>query len=212
MEIEIIPNLLLIRRYSCVLGGGINIKEWISFYRESGIFDEDQLQLISYAVKSIINDVSKLMILLSIAVLTDTVILFFVVLIPFVTVRMFLGGIHMKSYWKCFGVTVGIMFSIMFFSFCCKNNTFILLGLSVISMIGMTIVGPRVSMKKRVMSERRRNTFRTVGVMLEMIYIMIALMGIKNPMYQAGIYLTLLISNMQILILARKEKKNAKTN
>lgn len=185
------------------------MKDLISFYRESGIFDEEQLQLISYAAKSIVNDISKLMILLSIAVLADTVILFLVVLIPFVTVRMLLGGIHMKSYWQCLIVTGGTLFGIMSISVLCANSILELLWGSVISILGIAYVGPQVSSRKRILTKKRREVFRKSGLMLEFFLLFFTIGGIQNEMYQAGILLTLLISNVQILILYRKERENA---
>ena len=46
-----------------------------------------------------------LLIYSAIAVLTGTFKLFIAVCIPYMSVRIFSGGIHMKTYWSCFWFT-----------------------------------------------------------------------------------------------------------
>lgn len=192
-----------------VWDGGGKIKWLISIYRESGIFDEDQIQLIGYATKSIVNDISKLIILLSVAVLTDTVELFLVVTIPFVSVRTFTGGIHMKTYRGCLCATAVLIFGGMILAFWGRAYTDMLMFFLLISLGGYMFIGPKVSSQKMKMTAKRKKNISLMSILLEIMYILIAIFCFQNPVYQAGIYIALLINNMQVLILHRKERENA---
>lgn len=179
----------------------------ISIYRESDIFDEDQIQRINYAVKSIANDISKLMILLGVAVLADMVVLFLMILIPFVTVRTFSGGIHMKTYWGCLGLTASFIFGSMLCAFYGKEHVEIILLFTMISFAGYSYIGPKVSSQKKKLTVKRKKCFKGTSILLEVIYCLIVILFIQNPLYQAGICIALLINNLQVLILHGMERR-----
>ena len=182
----------------------------MSFYRDSGIFDEEQLELISYAAKSIVNDISKLMILFGFAVFTDTVVLFLMVMVPFITVRIFCGGIHMKTYWGCFLATMGMIVLGMIGAYGCKEYVDLLKVISGCSILILVGCGPQVSNNKRMMTEKRRRLFERIGVVIQIVFIVSSCILPIKSIYQAGVLIALLINNLQILILySRKEKNHA---
>ena len=188
-------------------GGGGMIKSIVTFYRESGIFSEDQIQLINYAIKSILSDISKLLILLALAVLTDTVLLFTLVMVTFVSVRVLLGGIHMRTYWGCLITTICILSLIVFLSIVGHKLMFIFLIFTVVSFIGIVKNGPVISIQKRRVSRNKLRTLKYLIIGLEVMYLSIGIFVIQTPEYRSAVLLTLLVNNLQNFILSRKERK-----
>ena len=193
----------------CRGGGGGMIKSIVTFYRESGIFSEDQIQLINYAIKSILSDISKLLILLAMAVLADTVFLFGVVTVTFVSVRVLLGGIHMRTYWGCLIATICTFSLIIFLSIVGHKLTFIFSVLTVVSFIGVVKNGPEISIQKRRVSRNKRQILKYLIIGLEVMYLSLGIFAIQTPEYRLAVLLALLVNNLQNYILYRKGKRYA---
>lgn len=188
-------------------GGGGMIKSIVTFYRESGIFSEDQVQLINYAIKSILSDISKLLILLALAVLADTVFLFGVVTVTFVSVRVLLGGIHMRTYWGCLIATICIFSLIILLSIVGHKLMFIFSILTVLSFIGVVKNGPVISIQKRRVLQNKRQILKCLIIGLEVMYLSLGIFVIQTPEYRSAVLLSLLVNNLQNFILSRKERK-----
>lgn len=78
---------------------------------KKGGLGEKEIVLMDYALRSIWNDVSKLAVYTLLALVMGMHKLFFAVCIPYTVVRIFTGGIHMKTYWGCFWFTIDSSFS-----------------------------------------------------------------------------------------------------
>ena len=145
------------------------------------------------------------MILLALAVLTDTVLLFSIVMVTFVSVRVLLGGIHMKTYWGCLIATICLFSLIIFLSIVGHKLTYIFLIFTVASFIGVIKNGPVISIQKRRISRHKRQILKYLIIGLEVMYLSIGIFVIQTPEYRSAVLLALLVNNLQNFILYRKE-------
>lgn len=162
---------------------------------------EKEVILMDYAIKSIWNDISKLCIFMILAYITETFHLFLSVCIPYITVRIFTGGIHMKTYWGCFWFTGLSMSGMMGTAVILKDYWDVVFCVTCISLLIIPIIGPRPSQNKKKMSKRKRYIFLCLILSIEVMVLIIVNKVVQDPVYQMGIILSLLINNVQLIIL-----------
>lgn len=185
----------------------------MNFYRKSNIFSKEELVKIEYALNSIFNDMSKFLIYLGVAAVINAVPVFLAVTIPFMSIRIFIGGIHMSTYNKCFVFSMVIICGMIIVSHLLITEVKVVMCMSIMSMSLIAILGPKASTKKRKQSKRIRNLFKFYAVLLEIVFLSIAHFGIGSLVCKIGIYVSLYCANIQLLILRLKgtinnERKN----
>jgi len=163
---------------------------------------EKEVILMDYAIKSIWNDISKLCIFMILAYITETFHLFLSVCIPYITVRIFTGGIHMKTYWGCFWFTGLSMSGMMGMAVILKDYWNVVFCVTCISLLIIPIIGPRPSSNKKKMSRNKKYIFIGLIVIIELLFLFIVTKFVScSPEYQMGILISLLINNVQLIIL-----------
>ena len=85
------------------------LKRYRAYLKHSSSFSEGKINRICYAAESIINDLSKLLMLIVIGWCTGKIGLFMSILLTYTLLRPFLGGVHQDTYWKCFFSTLGFL-------------------------------------------------------------------------------------------------------
>lgn len=166
---------------------------------------ENEVILMDYAIKSIWNDISKLCIFMILAYITETFHLFLSVCIPYITVRIFTGGIHMKTYWGCFWFTFLSLSGMMGAAAILKDHCSIVFWLTCISLLIIPIIGPMPSRNKKKMSKYKKIIFICLIMIIELLFFFIlAMFESGGSEYQMGILFSLLINNIQLIILKRR--------
>ena len=143
--------------------------------------DENDIPLIKYAIRSIWNDISKLILYSLIALLTSTWGLFLAVCVPYISVRVFMGGMHMKTYWVCFFFTGTTLIFMMILSVLLYDNLTNLFYVTVISLVMILVIGPVVSINKKRVSKCKRYIFSGITLIIEIVFMVIAFRGVRNP-------------------------------
>lgn len=162
---------------------------------------EKEVILMDYTIKSIWNDISKLCIFMILAYITETFHLFLSVCIPYITVRIFAGGIHMKTYWGCVIFTGLSLSGMMGMAMILKDCWKVVFGVTCVSLLVIPIIGPKPSRNKKTMSKSKRYIFSCLILSIEVMVLIIVNKVVQDPVYQMGIMLSLLINNVQLVIL-----------
>ena len=163
---------------------------------------ENEVILMDYAIKSIWNDISKLCIFMILAYITETFHLFLSVCIPYITVRIFTGGIHMKTYWGCFWFTGLSLSGMMGTAIILKDYCNVVFYVTCISLLIIPIIGPKPSKNKKKMSRYKKLIFICLIIIIEFLFLFISTSFISGGSeYQMGVLISLLINNIQLLIL-----------
>lgn len=85
------------------------MEHFLDYVRKEGPFTPYQISTIEYFFRCVISEISKLAVMLLIYFIfgiSDRLVCVLCFLLP---IRCFTGGIHMKHYWSCFGLTFGIV-------------------------------------------------------------------------------------------------------
>ena len=105
-------------------GGGKQLfltEEYRSCLKEKSSFSEAKINRICYTVESILNDITKLGMLIGFGSLMGKVELTASLILTYVSLRAVLGGAHMKTYWGCF---FSMLYQLISAMIVCQYSTF----------------------------------------------------------------------------------------
>ena len=180
------------------------IKRYKEFLIKKTGFSTAKINRICYAAESIINDISKLMLLLIIGFVTGKIELFVSVLLTYTVLRPLLGGMHKESYWGCFFSTGSlILLAMAIILFTPFGGWYTVIYTGFICSIGISL-GPVGSSKKKKITQESRNRKRAIviHIVIVILYILSGEEEIRNGLL-AGLWL----EHGQIIILSIKNKK-----
>ena len=107
----------------------------------------------------------------------------------------------MKTYWGCFCFTGLSLSGMMVMAIILKDYWKVVFCVTCVSLLVIPIIGPKPSRNKKKMSKRKRYIFSCLILSIEVMVLIIVNKVIQDPVYQMGIMLSLLINNVQLIIL-----------
>lgn len=181
-----------------------NITTWLI---ASKTIDPEDRELYEYAVSCLFITLSPLLLILCIGFLLGMVRESIVLIIPFMTIRKFSGGIHAKSPFVCFVSSTGLLF---FFLLIAQkiNVNWILSLLLVLSGVSLMIFSP-IDSEERKLNRQEKKTFHRITMIMVIsyagIYMLLSHFGLKR--YAVCIALGIILSaSLQFPCLARRNK------
>ena len=130
-------------------GGGILLmNKFLLALNRRKKFTDSEMEKIVYSWNSIKNDLSKLMIMVGIAILFGIGKVFTFVLLSYTAIRIYNGGLHENSYWKCFFATGAWLFSGTGIALVLRLSQVICV-ITCVCLLFIIFVGPIQSKRKR---------------------------------------------------------------
>ena len=164
-------------------------------------FTDSEMEKIVYSWNSIKNDLSKLMIMMGIAILFGIGEVFTLVLVSYTVIRIFNGGLHENSYWKCFFATAAWLVSgtgiALFLRF-----SHVIYIITCVCLLLVFALGPIQSERKRKMTDgdiHKRKTYTIIaGITL---IILSSILPLPEPC-RLGLHCGIWMETIQIAILS----------
>ena len=181
------------------------IEEYRVFLENKTGFSKGKINRICYAAESLLNDFTKLLLMLIVGLCTGKVLLFVSIFLPYSVLRPFLGGLHSNSYWKCLFSAVALqlvaMSIVLFTSF---GGPYTIIYAIFICIIGISN-GPVSSPKKKRLNkknkEKKKRIAMIIHIAIAVLYFVCGIEEVRNGLL-AGLYLV----HGQIIYLLGKEK------
>lgn len=159
---------------------------------------EVEKEKIVYSLASILNELSKFLILLILSLLFSETKLFLIGFITTILLRVVIGGFHLKTYWGCLLFSFFYFLSlIIIYKFDFKIELLILLFLT--SSIVIFILSPLVSKQRENISNINNTVYKFIGLLVCSIYLLIYIFT-KEPFLRLGL-LTVILQSIQLLIM-----------
>ena len=168
--------------------------------RKYNFYSEEEIEKIDYALKAILGEAFKLVVLLIIFFFLGKVNFFMFSLLILMTIRSFSGGIHFDTTFKC------LVFTILFFlvtSFIAPNININYLNinytLGIISFIIICIKSPCPSPRRPIKRKKRRRILKNLSIFSTAIWLYILFGYVKNvQLLNCGIS-TLFLLSVQLI-------------
>ena len=193
-------------------GGGEQLfltERYRSFLKEKSRFSDEKINRICYAVESILNDITKIGMLIGIGSLMGKVELAASLILTYVSLRVVLGGAHMKTYWGCF---LSMLYQLIIAMIICLyfpfGGTYTIIYTFFLSMIGIRL-GPIRSPRKKKMDESTRQRKRKMAAGIHIALLVIIILCKKEEI-RDGILAGLWLVHGQIIYLTIKNGDKSK--
>jgi accessory gene regulator B len=164
------------------------------------LYSKDEIEKIDYALKALLGEGFKLVILFIIFFYLGKLHFFFFSLLLLMTIRSFAGGMHFDTTFKC------LVFTTLFFivtSFIAPNiliknfNTYYILGS--ISFIIICIKSPCPSHKRPISNKKRRRILKNLSIISTAVWLFILLIYVDDvELINCGIS-TLFLLSIQLI-------------
>lgn len=185
------------------------IDRYRSFLNKNTDFSEAKIKRICYAVESIINDLTKLILVLIIGYFTGHIRAFVAVLLTYTVLRPFLGGLHRETYWGCFFSTLCLlllaMVVVLYTSF---GGIYTVIYTGFLSSAGIYL-GPVGSPKKKQIVLESRNRKKAISVVIHIVILLMYIL-IRREEIRDGLLAGLWLTHGQIIYLSIKKQKGEK--
>ncbi len=178
-----------------------------NYYRENQLLSENDIAKMMYAIRSIWNDLLKFLFMGLIACILNQFGLYLWVVVAFTSCRVFLGGLHKKSFLGCTVFTAGQIFGIIFLTHLVVRVEMNLMWLAGASTSLVLIIGSVVSSEKRRCTKKKKKWFKSISFVIEIFWVIMAWIQSENEVVQQGIYLAILLDNVQLVIAKYCENK-----
>lgn len=167
-----------------------------NIYRSRNWLPEETVQCMEYTLKALFNEWSKLAIYLLIFCCLRQAELFLLCYAVYVTVRLFAGGVHCRTYGRCFLV------SFLFLGGCVVGaHVFLVPVLVAVLSCGVALGLSPVTPSFRMISSKKHCAWLRVGAaVIGVGWIVIAKVLCKNATLANGILITVACANYQLLI------------
>ncbi len=180
-------------------------------YREKNIMPSTTIDCMEYTMQALLNEISKC--------LLYGVLFAFFHLLPdylfacsvFISLRWFAGGIHCKTYWGCFVVSLFMLgFCILMPRFF-MGNLDVMIAVSTVSIICPLILSPVTPSFRIIKKKQDRIKLRVLAVILSLFWIAVAALFIKELTNALIILYTVAMVNYQLPIAKAMSGRNTTT-
>lgn len=168
------------------------------YYRKKELLDEETVQKMEYTLKAIYNELSKLLIFILLFSLVGKSINFLSCYIAFVSLRLFAGGIHCKTYWGCFSFSLISFLFFIYIPVCMNINIHVLRMISYILCVLPALFSPVLPSFRRIKKERTKLLLKITAVLVTLIWT--SLSYVIDSEYSVSILIALSTANLQLLI------------
>lgn len=129
-------------------------------------FSDLELKKMEYGLLCIFDEITKIIPYYIIFLLFSLEKYYIVILIFFCPIRLFSGGYHAKTYWRCFFISFITFLGIIIIGKHVSFNNVILITSLIISFILVFIFAPVDNVNKRIKSNKRRIMLKYISIII----------------------------------------------
>jgi accessory gene regulator B len=172
------------------------------FFYSNNIIEENEKEIISYGLQLIISSIIGISLIFSFGIILNKVVETMIFIVTFIAIRMYSGGYHAKSYFKC-NMTLVIIYLCMIVAVSYTSRNFILpisIILTIMSLCVFLRFAPLDNKNKR-MSKHRLEVNRIITLWLIITFYSISMVFYKvNIQIFYTIIVTIFLISMLIIL------------
>ncbi|WP_372997725.1 accessory gene regulator ArgB-like protein [Lutispora sp.] len=183
-----------------------NIANWLTMHIKDNVSDLTDLQLIKikFGIECLLSEASKTIIYILFFSFLSLTTEFLVAFLFFTAIRVFAGGYHEETYWRCFITSLLFLGSCIFLGLSLNITIYGKIAIIIFSAIIAYIFSPVDHPNKPIISEQRRKKLKylSIGVI-----IMLGLIGINlSSVYSNIAILAILVESISLILGYMKKK------
>lgn len=171
-----------------------------NYYRKKELLPEQTIVCMEYAMQAFENELSKFVmfaIAFGVAGFWTEFLLTYVVL---VSVRVFAGGIHCKTYWRCAFVSfIMLVFCIVMARLSVPYASWAF-AIAMVSVAFPLLLAPMTPSFRIIKSDKHKIVLKVLAMLLSLGWILLAGFVITDPVSAAVVVTTVSVANYQLII------------
>ncbi len=169
------------------------VKKTLSFIKKYyPKYDNNKIPEIKYGLESIYILITKSIVILMVAFLLNIINELVVFLLFYNFVRLFSFGVHAGKSWICLAISLILFIGLPFLGKAIYMNLMTKSLLGILSLILMFIYAPADTIKRPIISKKRRIFLKYVSVLISILYVVLSLL-IKDSYVSSNLILALLL-------------------
>ena len=181
------------------------IAETVSaFFYSMDVIDEEEKEKSRYGIEIIVSTIIGFSVIIISGILLSKTNLAIAYLICIVPIRMYTGGYHAKTYFKC-NVVFGLLFllNILMFQYIVENEFEIQLCITTLLSLYIIERFAPVENENKKLTSRQKKKYKKISIVLFIIYYFISILFLSKQI-EYGVIILLVLNTVSILILEVK--------
>lgn len=170
------------------------------YYRKKELLSPQIIDCMEYTLKTFVNELSKFILYCFIFSFLQSLVNFLLGYIVFVTVRAFAGGIHCKTYWGCFFLSLLFIGGGIYWPQLIGGNKDVLSIIALVSCIFPLLLSPVTPSFRIIKAEKNKIVLKLLAVIVSMGWIVIAYFAIDAYDAAGCILCMVSLANYQLVI------------
>ncbi len=170
------------------------------YYRNNQLLPSDTIDCMEYTLKALINELTKVLMYVVVFAFFGVLSNFLLAYVAFVTVRLFAGGIHCKTYWGCALVSFLMLGSCVGVGVVAPEQQQTIFVVSLISIVVPVLLAPVTPSFRVIKTDKHKMLLRAVAAIVSLIWVMSAHLMIKNAVLSVTVLFTVSLANYQLII------------
>lgn len=166
-------------------------------------YDKEQLERIQYGLEAIYLSITKVVVIILLSLLLNILKETIIVLLLFNVLRTTGFGLHATKSWGCWLTSIPTFIGIPLICKYVQLPQYLLIGISVISLISFIFFAPADTEKRPLIRKKRRIIYKALTIIFGIIYLILTIL-LENNFFRTALSLTALIEAILICPLTYK--------
>ncbi len=151
------------------------INKIMNYIKNNKQYSEEELETIEYGIANLYLQITKTIVITAIAIILKIFIPYLIFIITYNIIRMPSFGVHAKKSWHCWVSSIIIFNAIPYLITIANFSIYMKLIISLITIIYITYYSPADTVKRPIISAKRRKIYKIASCILSIIYSLLSL-------------------------------------
>lgn len=174
-------------------------KSIADLYRKHELLPSNTIDCMEYSLKAFENEISKFLMYTILFSVFDLFINFLLVYGVFVSIRLFAGGLHCKTYWGCAVVSLFMLSICVFIGFVNFENLSVLYIIAIVSSVCPILLSPLTPSFRLIKTDSHKILLKTIAVILTFMWVLFAWLALNDQVLIISVLFTVSLVNYQLV-------------
>ncbi len=171
-----------------------------TYYRNNKLLPDTTIDCMEYTLTAFVNEISKVLMYAIAFGAFGLLLNFLLAYIVFVSVRLFAGGVHCKTYWGCAIISFLMLGSCVGIGFIGENLKNLLFVFSLMSVVFPAFLSPVTPSFRIIKTDKHKMLLRIIAVLISLVWIVVSQVIVKNDVLSLTVLFAVSLVNYQLII------------
>lgn len=171
-----------------------------NYYRKHELLPDDTISCLEYTLKALLNELSKVLIYCCFFAFFKLLDAFLLSYLAFVSIRLFAGGVHCKTYWGCFFLSFLFMGGCVVSPLIFQIDHMVLCLTAIVSCVFPLLLSPMTPTFRVIKDGKKRVLLKVLAVVVSVAWIVTTCFMPYRDEIVSTILWTVSVANYQLIV------------